>query len=182
MKKITKFVALILVVVMLFALAGCYFKSPSADSFTASLTEVLEAPAADIRNVTYPSKMSPIPGCKRIITYYGGGVSSTYYEFSDPKIAMEYFERYHESFEDIVEASNFSGQYKKSISGSRGYVYFDGQIFAGAASYSMFGVGNVYGGAYYEGNAVVVIMTNNGGEARTNTRNVLKDMGYPYIK
>lgn len=181
MRKLVKVASLLMVMVVLFALTGCYFKAPTVDKFKSSLGEVVNANPSDIIYAEYKSGTAPIANCQKIVKYYGRGISCTYLEFEEDKQAQSYFDGYYENFEDLVEDGIYSGKYKKSSSGSRGYVYFDGTIQNVAASMTRFGVGNAYGGVYYQGNVVVVVITHNGASARSYVGNLLNELGLPKI-
>mgnify|MGYP003291888168 CR=1 FL=1 len=179
MRKTIKSISVLIILSMALAFAGCYFKSPDADKFKSSLEKSFDASSTDYVEMTFTEKDTPIKGCKSVVTYFGNGVSCTYYEFGDARQGQTYFDKYYETFEDVIEGGNFSGECKKSSSGSRGYVYFDGRISDAAANDSMFGTGDSYGGAYYEGNVVVVVITHSGSASKSSAEDFLKKVGYP---
>ncbi|MCQ2528350.1 MAG: hypothetical protein MJ108_04440 [Saccharofermentans sp.] len=181
MKKTTKCLSLIVIMMLAFVFSGCYFKSATATEFETALKEEMGAPEGGYTVAAYTPDNTPIRGCNKVITYYGNGVSCTYLEFLDDDSASNYFNRYHENFEDIFEDSFFKGECKKSTSGSRGYVYLKGS-FSCEPGRSLFGVGQTYGGVYCEGNVVVMVITHMENTSRFAARDFLKKLGYPYIE
>lgn len=170
-----------MVLMLAFVFSGCFFKSATSTEFEDALKTVMEAPEGGYTSVSYTSDSTPIVGCNRVITYYGKGVSCTYFEFNDAKSASNYFNRYYENFEDIFEDGSFKGECKKSNSGSRGYVYLKGQFNCHPGK-SLFGAGETYGGVYCEDNVMVMVLSHLEANSRYAARDFLKKLGYPYVE
>lgn len=181
MRKCVRTTAILLIVSMAFIFSGCFFKSANATKFTDKLQEVFGATEKDYSSKTFTADTTPITGCTRVITYFGREVSTTYIEFDNSQNAYNYFTIYYENFEDIFEADGYSGSFKKGSSGSRGYVYLDGNISTAFASSSKFGLGSVYGGVYYQGNVVVLVVTHGSVDSRIHTSDFLDAIGYPHL-
>ena len=156
MNRVKKFVSVLMIFTILFSFTGCFFFSTTQDEFKDALKDVLGVEEDQYMVAGYSSKNAPMTGCVASITYVGQ-VSCYYYEFDNSSNAYSYFKKHYALFEDDFEYALFSGEYQKSESGSRGYIYLDGTAKAGAKSF--IGNGRVYGGVYFQDKTVVVVVT-----------------------
>lgn len=156
MNRIKKLVSVVMIFTFLFAFTGCFFFSTDQEEFKDALKDVLGVEEDQYYIAGYSSVNTPISGCVAAISYIGP-VACYYYEFDNSKNAHSYFVKQYEMFEADFEYDLFNGEYQKSESSSRGYIYLDGTAKAGAKSF--IGLGNIYGGLYFQDKTVVLVVT-----------------------
>jgi len=174
----------------LFLFSGCASFQPIEDENV--FVDVLDKAAGVEEDETISEKNAKISGGRTeyLIAYDDGDIVLTYIRFNDKDDAMTYFTEFYKDFEDAIENRDFDGNNLRSVSRTRGYIVFDGELGDGR-ELSVFNAGDMYktyfaedtelyGGIYVNKNVYIEAYSVDGSKRdKEKIANVLKQLDFP---
>ena len=137
---------------------------------------------------TYHQKSTTLNGDKvEYIIYTGDGDNFyTYIRFKKENDAMDMFDDFYQDFEEAKDDEDYKGSHTMSMTKTRGYVVFNGEIekdsllnFFHVNQY-FFEDSEIFGGVYVNGNVYIEAYSVNGSKRdKEKITNFLKELGFP---
>lgn len=147
MKVLKTVVCSALVATMLFCMVGCVsVKAVKKKDFKNALEDV-----ADIDDDEYYEYHDYNSDIDYTVFAYEGNAYYDYSIYGDKDDALDAFEDIYDDFQDMKEDKDFDGSLRMGLSGSTGYILFNGE--ADDRDYD----GDMYGGIYLKDDVVIIV-------------------------
>lgn len=170
MKKfITKAVSVVLIATMGMSLAACgKIKPVTKKDFKKALEESFDIDDDDYYVYECDDYVN--------IYYYDHDYYVEFYQFDDADDAMDRFDDVYDAYEDMVEDKDFKGT-RRAVYNDRaeyGYITLRGEAD------DFFMEDDVYGGIYWSGDTLIIVMVNSDKDKYVNNvRTMIQALGYP---
>ena len=186
MKRLKAVAASVMVCTMLFSFTGCSsFKViDDEDVFFDALEKTVNVDKDD----TLHEKNFDINGDKAeyLIFDVEGDNYYTYIRFKDEDDALDFFDEINQDFDDILDDKEFEGSHTSSMTKTRGYLVFDGEVEGenNMHFYHMnqrfFEDTEIFGGVYVNKNVYIEVYSTNGSKRdKEKVTKLLKELGFP---
>lgn len=147
MKVLKTVVCSALVATMLFCMVGCVsVKAVKKKDFKNALEDV-----ADFDDDEYYEYDDYDSDIDYTVFAYEGNAYYDYSIYGDEDDALDAFEDIYDDFQDMKEDKDFDGSLRMGLSGSTGYILFNGE--ADGRDYD----GDMYGGIYLKDDVVIIV-------------------------
>lgn len=186
MKRIKAFAASVLACATMLSFTGCggFKVIDDEDVFF----DVLENAVSVDKDETLHEKNTTMNGDKIEYLIYDveGDNFYTYIRFKKEDDAMDFFDEIYQDFEEINDDKEYDGSHTASLTKTRGYLVFNGEVSAENSMhfYHMnqyfFDDTEIYGGVYVNQNVYIEVYSVNGSKRdKEKITKFLKELGFP---
>lgn len=182
MKKIRAVIASVLACATLLSFTGCNnFKAIEDEDI---FFDALDSAVGIDEDETTHVKNTTVSGNKAeyVITAKDGDNTYIYIRYKKDEDAMDYFEDMYDDFEDICKDKDFDGSHSSSLSKTKGYITFNGDVESGSriGTRYMSKDTEIYGGIYVNKNVYIEVYSIEGSKRdKEKASNFLKELGFP---